>query len=72
MKAGRSNHNIGTRIRIKNLTGDDSDLNGVTGELTHPFASFEANYVGVYLDDEMVSASGICNLASENEFEVIE
>jgi len=51
MKAGNTNYDVGTRIRIKGIKDeDDSYLNGKIGSLTHPFASYQSGVVGVYLD----------------------
>ena len=47
--AGKSIYPVGTKIKIKNLKGEDSDLSGLTGTLTHPFG-FCSGDVGVYLD----------------------
>ena len=71
MKAGKSQYKVGTKIRIKGLTGDDADLNGRTGRLTHPFGCFPVNYVGVWLDRRQELTEPICNLKL-GEFEVIE
>lgn len=71
MKAGKSNHKVGTKIRIKNIEGEDADMNGLTGKLTHPFGCHEACYVGVWLEDESDIIGSICTLMSENEFELI-
>jgi hypothetical protein len=38
--AGKSKYPVGTKIKIKNLKGDDSDLSGLTGTLTHPFGGY--------------------------------
>ena len=37
LMAGKSKYPVGTKIKIKNLKGDDSDLSGLTEVLTHPF-----------------------------------
>lgn len=59
--AGKSKYPVGTKIKIKNLKGDDSDLSGLTGTLTHPFGGY--GDVGVYclrnreyevIDDEAI------------------
>ena len=71
MKAGKSNHEVGTRIKIKNLSGDDADMNGLTGKLTHPFGCYPANYVGVWLDEQDILTYNNGNLDSENEFKLI-
>ena len=71
MKAGKSNYEVGTRIKIKNLSGDDADMNGLTGKLTHPFGCYPANYVGVWLDEQDILTYNNGNLDSENEFKLI-
>jgi len=70
-KAGKSKYLIGTKIRICNLKGEDRFLNGCTGKLTHPYGYYKANYVGVDLDQKGISVNDRCNLASEDEFELI-
>lgn len=52
MKAGQTNIEVGTRVKIKNLTGEDKTLNGMTGTVTHPFAfgCTKKGWVGVWLD----------------------
>lgn len=53
MKAGKTNFELGLKIKIKEIKVEDSYLSGLTGELTHPFA-FGATgdkWVGVYLDN---------------------
>jgi len=70
MKAGRSNYDLGIRIRIKGLTGEDAELNGKQGTLTHPFGCFPIGDVGVYLDDTSEMHMGICNLLI-GEFEPV-
>ena len=71
MKAGKSNYEVGTRIKIKNLSGDDADMNGLTGKLTHPFGCYPANYVGLWLDEQDILTYNNGNLDSENEFKLI-
>ena len=71
MKAGKSNYEVGTRIKIKNIEGEESDMNGLTGKLTHPFGCYPADYVGVWLDEQDILTYNDCNLNNENEFELI-
>lgn len=72
MKAGKSKHEVGIRIRIKNIIGKDSDINGLTGSLTHPFGCYLTDYVGVWLDNKPDNwLDDFCNLENENEFELI-
>ena len=54
MKAGKTDIDVGTYIRITGITEVDKDLNGLTGTVTHPF-SFGCtgkNWVSVLLDSE--------------------
>lgn len=66
--AGNSKYPVGTKIKIKKLKGDDADLSGLTGELTHPFG-FSKGDVGVYLDKKGVYKDDKVNLKN-NEFTV--
>ena len=52
MKAGQSKIDVGARIKIKGIRGEDSFLNGLVGSVTHPFAFGETKkgWVGVWLD----------------------
>jgi hypothetical protein len=74
MKAGSSNYDVGTKIRITEC--EDVDLIGLTGTLTHPFAGIEwpgvTYLVGVRLDAIGLCPDNICNLTTEDKFEVIE
>lgn len=67
--AGKSKYPVGTKIKIKNLKGDDSDLSGLTGTLTHPFGGY--GDVGVYLDQKgLYNDDKIC--LRNREYEVID
>ncbi len=52
MKAGQTNLDIGIKIKIANIKGQDSCLNGHTGTITHPFAfgCIDKGWVGVRSD----------------------
>lgn len=52
MKAGQTNLEVGTKIILANIKGEDSYLNGLTGTVTHPFAFGCTNkgWIGIYLD----------------------
>ena len=54
MKAGDSNIEVGTEVVIKGITGEDKELNGLTGKVTHPFGFGKSSkgWVGIYLDDD--------------------
>lgn len=60
MKAGKTDFEVGTRVRITRVIGTDADdkaLVGATGEITHPFPGLmlgrPSQYIaGIYLDDE--------------------
>ena len=68
MKAGNTNFEVNARVKIKNVTGEDSDLNGKTGRVTHPFPGLMApgidysNWVGVRLDEPGNVINGIANV----------
>lgn len=53
MNAGQTNIEVGRNVEIKNIKGEDSFLNGMTGKVTHPFGMgcTSKNWVGIYLDD---------------------
>lgn len=74
MKAGQTEFEVGTRIRIKTIRGEGRELSGLTGTITHPFAFGETKkgWVGVYLDAGQTETpwGGKCNLSTK-EFEVI-
>jgi hypothetical protein len=65
MKAGKSVYEVGARIKIRELNGEDSTLSGLVGTLTHPFGCYCCQGVGVWLDN-----GGACNLDLE-DFDVI-
>ena len=52
MKAGQTKLDVGTRVKLQNIKGEDKDLNGLIGTVTHPFAFGETKkgWVGVYLE----------------------
>jgi hypothetical protein len=79
MKAGQTDLEVGQKIIIKGITGEDSDLNGLTGEVTHPFAFGVTGkgWVGVCLDQKNIRRDDKVNvkatevaLIKENVFEV--
>lgn len=51
MKAGTTNIDVGTVVRVKN-TCSEMHLIGLTGSVTHPFGFGETSegWVGIYLD----------------------
>ena len=53
MKAGRTNLEVGTLVKLKGLKGDDKVLNGLKGSITHPFAFGETkkDWLGFILID---------------------
>jgi hypothetical protein len=65
MKAGQTNLNVGTQVELQNITGEDKDLNGLKGTVTHPFAfgCTDKGWVGVYLDagSAAMKWGGKCN-----------
>lgn len=64
MKAGQTNFNVGEKIIISGIIGEDSDLNGLTGEVTHPFAfgATGKNWVGIRLDKDGIRKGNNINL----------
>jgi len=54
MKAGQTNLLVGTKVQLINIKGEDNYLNGLKGNITHPFAFGETKkgWVGIYLDNE--------------------
>ena len=54
MKAGQTDLEVGTRIQLQNLKGEDKELNGLIGSVTHPFAFGETKkgWVGVWLEGD--------------------
>lgn len=53
MKAGQTELEVGTKVRIKGITGQDACLNGITGTVTHPFAfgCTDKEWIGIYSDE---------------------
>lgn len=68
MKAGQTEINVNTKVEIKGITGEDSDLNGLTGMATHPFAfgCTDKGWVGIYLDQKGIYADDKVNVNSKN------
>ena len=54
MKAGQTNLEVGSKVILQNITGEDKILNGLVGTVTHPFAFGEtiAGWVGIYLEGD--------------------
>lgn len=73
MKAGRTNIDINTRIRVKELKGEDKVLSGLTGQITHPFAFGESGdgWIGIYLDNGLECPYGDKFNLKVNEIEII-
>lgn len=71
MKAGKSNLSCDTKIVIKNIAGEDADLNGLTGTITHPFGCFLEGDVGVYIDEKFNVPLGKVNIFL-GEFEAVD
>lgn len=73
MKAGQTNIDVHTRVRIKNMKGEDKELNGLTGSVTHPFAFGETgkNWLGVWLDPKASSPYGGKLNVRTSEIEII-
>lgn len=66
MKAGQTNLEVGTRVLLQNIKGEDKILNGLIGTITHPFAFGETKrgWVGVCLDEgeTNIPYGGKCNV----------
>lgn len=52
MKAGQTNLDVGTRVKIHGIKGEDKNLNGLIGTITHPFAFGETKkgWIGIILE----------------------
>ena len=66
MKAGQTNLEVGTRVQLQNIKGEDKVLNGLYGSITHPFAFGETKkeWVGVWLEggNAKMPYGGQCNV----------
>ena len=64
MNAGNTLIKVGTKATIKNLSGDDSILSGLKGEVTHPFAfgSQGKDWIGLWLEKPGVVRGDNCNV----------
>ena len=66
MKAGQTNLDVGTRVQLHNIKGEDKYLNGLVGIVTHPFAFGETakGWVGIWLDagNSVTPYGGNCNV----------
>lgn len=73
-KVNNTEFQLNTRIRIKNIIGEDSYLNGMTGTVCEPFAFAESGpgWIGVILDSskQPMPYGGKCNIRI-NECEII-
>jgi len=87
MKAGQTNLDVGTKIRITHINDNDPEekqgLEGATGTITHPFPGFMSpnipakQYIaGVYLDNDTnpfpTPWTPHVNLVRGDEFEVVD
>lgn len=74
MRAGTTDLNIGTRVRI--TESGDPDMIGLTGTTTHPFPGLmwpnEKYILGIRLDKKGVSTDDIANLLEGDKFEIID
>jgi hypothetical protein len=75
MNAGQTEILVGQRIKVVSATGEDADLNGITGKATHPFAfgCTDKDWIGVYVDTEFEGkiAHGRMNI-SVKEIQLLE
>jgi len=70
MKAGRTDIEIGTRIR----TTSRWDKSIITGEITHPFGCFgitKSTVAGIYIDPEYKNEFGKIGNLYDGDYEVI-
>lgn len=74
MKAGQTNLEVGTKVQLQNINGEDKYLNSKTGTVTHPFAFGETKkgWVGIWLDagKSDMPYGGQCNV-KESECKII-
>jgi hypothetical protein len=72
MKAGTTDVNVGTRVRITD--SNNPDLIDLTGTITHPFRGLmcpDGKYMlGIRLDKEGVFVDNIANLLEGDKFEI--
>lgn len=82
MKAGQTEHEVGTRIRVTKISGnepedhDDQKMVGITGTLDHPFSTImflrpEEYLAGIHVDEECKDHPAKLNLCKGDEYEVI-
>jgi len=64
MKAGQTNLKVGTKVQIINQDREHKHLEGLIGEVTHPFAfgCTKKNWIGIWLDKEGVVRGDNCNV----------
>lgn len=57
MKAGQTELDVGTKVVIKGIRGEDKFLNGMIGWVTHPFAfgCTDKGWVGIRLDEQFTN-----------------
>ena len=71
MKAGNSYHDVGTRVRVANISDpNDVDLNGRVGTLCMPFRGYPIRDVGIRIDPTFSDMERSVTVF-KNEFEVI-
>lgn len=75
MKAGQTDFEVGTRVQLENIKGEDKELNGLIGTITHPFAFGETKkgWVGIHLEGGKATMpyGGQCNVKI-GEFKVLD
>ena len=74
MKAGQTDVEVGTHITIVGIKGEDKDLNGMTGTVTHPFAFGHTgkDWIGIHLDPKIVMPWGSRINVKVTEIKIIE
>lgn len=69
MKAGKTNIDIGARIRTTKRWDEEAII---TGTITHPFGCFGGNPIaGIYIDKEYQGTFGEIGNLYKGDFEVI-
>lgn len=73
MKAGNTDFEVGTRIRVLDIVSTDPDdaagVVGKVGQLTHPFGDMPGTVLGVWIEGEMHERIGLCR---GDQIEIIE
>ena len=73
MNAGQTNIAVGTKVKIVNIKGEDSKMNGLTGTATHPsaFGCTDKGWLGIHLDISGKNFKDAKVNVKETEIEII-